>query len=152
TLLVLSNCISLSTVDALATVTPISSLISCAYICLFERKTFKRGHSSVPNTRFRTRRCLCLRASFFVTLVIIYRHSLLHMYRLQLFSCFTFFLTDIFFFITNTFSFVRFRRSDGADFGSCYTYLLFIDPFNDNFCVFRNVYFNAFLWFKLYVM
>src|SRR5699024_11387739 len=73
-------CISLSTVDALATVTPISSLISCAYICLFERKTFKRGHSSVPNTRFRTRRCLCLRASFFVTLVIIYRHSLLHMY------------------------------------------------------------------------
>src|SRR5699024_11592578 len=52
-------------------VNPFTSSISCAYICLFERNTLRRGRSWVPVNFFRTRACLCLREKFLPGFVII---------------------------------------------------------------------------------
>src|SRR5699024_11642533 len=71
TLLVCLTSNSLSFVDALTRVNPFTSSISCAYICLFERNTLRRGRSWVPVNFFRTRACLCLREKFLPGFVII---------------------------------------------------------------------------------
>ena len=46
---------SASSVDAAASVRPLTSSITCAVMCLFERNTARRGRSAVPRTFLRTR-------------------------------------------------------------------------------------------------
>jgi len=50
-------------VEAVTKVTPFKSSITCAYICLLERKTLSLGRSGLPDTFFLIRFLLLRRAS-----------------------------------------------------------------------------------------
>src|SRR5699024_12523113 len=100
---------------------------------LFERNTFRRGLLSVPLILLRTRPCILLRTAFLFGLVINSSCLLSSLYALL--SCFTFFLTYIFDFITNTFPFISIRLSDRSDICSYFIYKLFIVSLLDFHCV-----------------
>src|SRR5699024_2326786 len=115
---------------------------------LFERNTFRRGLLSVPLILLRTRPCILLRTAFLFGLVINSSCLLSSLYALL--SCFTFFLTYIFAFITNTFPFLLFRLTDRSDIRCYCTNQLFIDSFYDDLCVLWYIKFYPIICFNLY--
>src|SRR5699024_7406100 len=132
---------------ALTIVMPLSSWINCAYMFLFERNTFRRGMLLVPLILLRTWPCILLRTAFLFVFAINSSCLLSALYALL--SCFTFFLTYIFAFITNTFPFIRFRWTNRSDIRCYCTNQFFIDSFYNNLSVFWFINFYTMLCFNL---
>src|SRR4051812_26749022 len=109
-------------------------------MCSFVKRTAIRGRSLVPETFLRIRQWRSCRNFCFLSLLMFYEPRILPCASKLLLDCLTFLTDDMLVAITNTFTFVRFRRVVAAEFRSNFADELFARAFDGDFGVFFHLH------------